>query len=197
MSGMRKISLRDAAAVCARSPVKYAAIVAIGATTGCRISEITALRRRDLIDPETGKFREVVAFLKLKSRRGPRTRKMTIPPRWRKFVIRHLAAEADRGHTRPDEFVFRGQHGKPLSRIAVYRYFRDRLGSGFGTHWMRKTFAYEMFQHFLKQNSSDPMRALELTRRALGHARIDTTVKYLSIDDIAITDAQNAVFNSR
>ena len=39
MSGMMKISLRDAAAVCARSPVKYSAIIAIGAITGCRISE--------------------------------------------------------------------------------------------------------------------------------------------------------------
>ena len=68
------------------------------------------------------------------------------------------------------------------------------LGRGYGTHWMRKTFAYEMFYHFLDEKNSDPMRALELTRQALGHERIDTTVKYLGIVESDVRDAQNAVF---
>ncbi len=196
MSGMKRLELTDALELCRRLPVKYAAIAAIGVPTGCRISEITALRRRDLIDSATGELRETVAFLKLKARKGPKSRKMTIPATWRKFIVRHLNAEAERGHTGPEEFVFRGQNGKALSRLAVYRFFRETLGPEHGTHWMRKTFAYEMFRHFQRRTPGDPLRALELTRRALGHERIETTVRYLGIDESAITDAQNEVFNT-
>lgn len=195
MAGMRRIELAEAFRLCGRIPAKYAALAAIGVTTGCRISELLALRRGDLIDPRTGRMRPVVAFLKLKARSGAKTRKLTIPERWAGFVEIHLNAEAERGHTGADEFVFRGQHGNPLSRISVYGYFRALLGPGHGTHWMRKTFAYEMFRHLLGESPGDPMRALELTRRALGHERIDTTVRYLGIDESDISRAQSEVFN--
>ena len=99
------------------------------------------------------------------------------------------------GYDRPDDFVFRGSGGKHLSRLTCARFFRSRLGPGYGTHWMRKTFAGEMFRHFLADNVRDPMRALELVRQALGHARIDTTVKYLGITEASIESAQEAIFN--
>ena len=60
---------------------------------------------------------------------------------------------------------------------------------------MRKTFAQEIFKFFLEDNIKDPMRALELTRRALEHARLDTTVKYLGINENALKKAQNTVFS--
>ena len=195
MAGMRSLSLRQAISLIRKMPVKYAALAAIGITTGCRISEILLLRRFDLIDPD-GNFKQRVTFVKLKSR-TQKERKLIIPPDFQKFIIRHLNAEADRGYERPDDFVFRGKHGKALSRLAVYHYFRRTLGRGYGTHFMRKTFAQLLFKHFLGQNISDPMRALELVRQALGHERIDTTIKYLGIDTQMIDDAQCSIFNIR
>lgn len=195
MPGMKRLELAAALELCRRLPVKYAAIVAIGVPTGCRISEITALRRRDLIDAR-GCFREEIAFLRLKARRGPRTRKIGIPEKWRIFVVRHLEQEAERGHTGPDEFVFRGKNGKALSRLTVYSFFRGILGPGHGTHWMRKTFAYEMFREFMSRYATDPLRALELTRLSLGHEQLQTTIRYLGIDENAIAEVQNEVFNS-
>ena len=62
---------------------------------------------------------------------------------------------------------------------------------------MRKTFAQELFRYFVERNRSDPMRALELTRRALGHTQLDTTVKYLGITDAAIEEAQEQIFTER
>lgn len=195
MSGMKPMPLPEIPEIMAQLPVKYQALAAIGITTGCRITEILSLRRFDLLNRE-GNLRERISFLKLKSRDSKiRHRKLQIPEKYRHYILRHLREEEERGYDRPDDYVFRGTGGSHLSRRRAYNIFRQVLGEGFGTHWMRKTFAREMFYHFLSQTPGDPMRALELTRRALNHARIDTTVRYLGINESAIDEAQNAVFN--
>jgi hypothetical protein len=51
-----------------------------------------------------------------------------------------------------------------------------------------------MFRGFVKAAPDDPMRALELTRKSLAHARIDTTVRYLGIQDEEIDATQNDIF---
>ena len=197
MPGMKSLSLPEVAGLLRRLPVKYRAICAIGVTTGCRITEILALRRFDLLKAN-GAWKEQVPFLHLKTRRkrgeAVRRRYMAIPAGWRPWIERHLLDEEQRGYDRPDDLVFRGKNGRPLSRLTVYRVFRQRLGDGYGTHWMRKTFAQEMFRYYLSRNRRDPMRALELTRQALGHARLDTTVRYLGIQFASVEEAQNAVF---
>lgn len=197
MPGMRSLPLPEVVRLLSKLPGKYAAVAAIGVTTGCRITEILSLRRFDLLTPD-GRLKERIAFLKLKAAKKTKKvthRKLAIPEAYRPYILRHLVSEERRGYDRPDDLVFRGQLGKALSRRTAYRIFRDYLGEGYGTHWMRKTFAQELFRYFIKQNMSDPMRALELTRQALGHARIDTTVKYLGITETAIDDAQKAIFN--
>ena len=191
MSGMRSLPLPEVVRLLEDLPVKYAALTAIGVTTGCRITEILSLRRFDLLTRE-GHLKERIAFLKLKGRGGKVAhRKLAIPESYRPIILR---SEETRGYDRPDDLVFRGQLGRPLSRLTVYRRFREILGEGYGTHWMRKTFAQELFRYFIRENPADPMRALELTRQALGHARIDTTVKYLGIREEKIEAAQKAVF---
>lgn len=189
---MRSIPLPDVLELLRSLPVKYAAIVAIGVTTGCRISELLALRRFDLIDRD-GNFRDRISFLLLKKKKTVH-RKLRIPNDFRPFVAAHLNRDSLRGYDRPDQYVFRGKCGRHLTRQTVYRVFRQILGEGHGTHWMRKTFAQLIFHFFLRDNPADPMRALELTRKALAHERIDTTVKYLGITEEAIDTAQNAIF---
>lgn len=192
MAGMKSMSLAEAIERIKKFPTKYAALAAIGVTTGCRISEILALRRFDLISAEST-FKDRISFLKLKSKKD-KTRKLIIPKDFQKFIIKQLDEEARKGYERPDDFVFRGKNGQKLSRYAVYHFFRVNLGVGYGTHWMRKTFAQLLFKYFLAENKADPMRALELTRQALGHEQIDTTIKYLGINEQMIDDAQNSIF---
>ena len=194
MPGMKALPLPEVLQLLDKLPLKYQALCAIGVTTGCRITEILKLRRFDLLTRE-GDLKEKIAFLKLKTKNGKIVhRKISIPTAYRKYIIRHLEREENKGYDRPDDIVFRGHGGKGLSRVSVYHVFREKLGEGYGTHWMRKTFAKEMFNHFLRQNTADPMRALELTRKALEHARIDTTVRYLGITEESIEEAQNAIF---
>lgn len=193
MPAMRSLPLAEAAKVIAAMPVKYAAIAAIGVTTGCRISEILSLCRRDVLD-EKGRIRQRIRFEQLKTRQEHSFRALGIPANFRKYLVRHLLDEEQRGYERPDDLVFRGQLGKPLSRKSVYAFFRSTLGRGYGTHWMRKTFAQLLYAYFLTK--TDAFQAIELVRRALGHRRIETTIKYLGIRDDEIREAQNAIFNS-
>ena len=194
---MHSLPLPQVYSLMQRLSPKYQALVAIGVTTGCRISEILTLRRFDLLTRD-GLLKDHIAFLKLKTKSNRIThRKLAIPDTFKPYIITHLRAEEQRGYDRPDDFVFRGKLGHHMSRLTVYAVFRSLLGEGYGTHWMRKTFAQLIFRHFLDQNNSDPMRALEITRRALGHARLDTTVKYLGIMESSIESAQNAIFNNR
>lgn len=198
---MKSIPLKEVLELLDTLPGKWACLAAIGVSTGCRITELLMLQRHDLLDPE-GAIKEEISFVKLKSReknaKGERKivhRKLSIPPDFHKYVIRHLAEEEQRGYDMPGDYVFRGKHGKSLSRHTCYNKFRSLLGSGHGTHWMRKTYAQELFRFLLKQNTSDPMRALCLTQKALDHSRIDTTVRYLGINEENLTNAQNEIFN--
>lgn len=194
MPGMKSLPLPEVLKLLDKLPTKYQALCAIGVTTGCRITEILQLRRFDLLTRE-GSLKNPIAFLKLKSRSTKIVhRKITIPAAYHPYILRHLMDEEKKGYDRPDDLIFRGHLGQPLSRLTAYHIFRSFLGEGYGTHWMRKTFAKELFYYFLKQNNKDPMRALELTRHALGHVRLDTTVRYLGITEESIEDAQNAIF---
>lgn len=49
MPGMKSLPLPEVTALMDKLPVKYRAIIAIGVTTGCRITEILSLRRFDLL----------------------------------------------------------------------------------------------------------------------------------------------------
>lgn len=197
MAGMRSLPLPEVLELLARLDTKYAALAAIGVTTGCRISEILALHRFDLISPD-GKLKDRIKFIQLKTKSDKiRHRQLIIPEDFRKYVIEHLRSDASRGYERPDDYVFRGTKCRHLGRTTCSRLFRTVLGRGYGTHWMRKTFAQEIYKYFLAETPNDMLRALDLTRQALGHARIDTTIKYLGLNYTAIDNAQSSIFNIR
>lgn len=197
MSGMRSLPLREVLKLLSELPKKYACLAAIGVTTGCRITEILLLQRHDLLD-HNGRIKPEISFVKLKSGEEKIVhRKISIPEDYHEFILDHLHDEEARGYDMPSDYVFRGKSGKHLSRVTAYNTFRKILGSGYGTHWMRKTFAQEIFKFFMEENTKDPMRALELTRRALEHKRLDTTVKYLGIQETALRNAQKTIFDRR
>jgi integrase len=197
MPGMKSIDLLEVLQILSEKlSTKYAALAAIGVTTGCRISEILSLKRADLVD-RFGNIKEHVKFVKLKARNENASRTLLIPPDFQSFIIEHLHEEAQRGYELGGDLVFRGTNGRPLKRQAVYATFRRALGRGYGTHWMRKTFAQEIYKYFLNENPNDSLRALDLTREALGHKQIDTTIKYLGIKYERIDNAQKSIFNIR
>ena len=106
MAGMNRVELGRIPGLCARFGSKYAAIIALGVPTGCRITEILNLRRGDLIDNATGQMREVIAFQKLKARKGAKTRRMAIPDNLKPIIEKHLNEEAGTGLRGPDGSYF-------------------------------------------------------------------------------------------
>lgn len=192
MSGMKAYPLDQLGALLRRLPAKYAAIAALGVASGCRVSEILPLRRRDLID--NGVIRADVRFGRLKSGNGKKHRVVRIPEVFFPFVERQLNIEYARGRCSDDDWAFPGQRGKHISRFAAYRTFRTYLGAGFGTHWMRKTNGINIYRHYLKKYAGDPVQAIEASRRALEHSRVDNTVKYLGIVEDDLDAARDEIF---
>lgn len=191
---MKSISLREVLQILEKFSPKYAALAAIGVTTGCRISELLSLKHADLLD-SAGQIRDRIKFVKLKSKKETtQFRQLIIPADFQSYIIRHLQAEREKGYELGTDWVFRGIKNRPLNRQAVYFTFRQTLGNGYGTHWMRKTFAQELYKFFLQENPNDSLRALDLTRQALGHSKIDTTIKYLGIEYSLIDNAQKSIF---
>ena len=194
MAGMRPVPLPEAGKLLKKLPGKYAALAAIGIATGCRISELLQLKRSDLIDAE-GNLKDRIKFIVLKTRSDHAIhRQLKIPPALQGYVIRHLTDDQRRGFDRPDGYVFRGSLNRALNRRQCSRTFHQLLGPGYGTHWMRKTFAVEIYKYFLAENNPDPLYALDQTRQALNHKRLETTIKYLNIQYHKIDAAQSSIF---
>jgi len=216
---MRPVPLSEVGELILGEPLKYAALIALGVTTGCRVTELLLLRRFDLLTPE-GDLKSLIRFRKLKTRRlaekppvrgrpakvrresrspgyaeGTAGRELELPAGFREVVEEHLIAEELRGYDRPDDWVFRGTCGDHLSRQTVYRHFRERLGQGHGTHWMRKTFARAMVVELEKGlPEGEKHQAPMLLQKALGHARLDSTLHYLETEERRIVAAQRAAF---
>lgn len=202
MGRMQRLSFLDAKAAVSCFPPKMAAIAALGVSCGCRIAEILQLRVGDVFN-EFGDFRSPVRFPKLKTKKGRFGRKekfasdwrdLPIPDSWQPLIRRHYNREIMRGHGGQEEYLFRGSHGRALSYDTVYNYFRAQLGPCHGTHWMRKTFAFEMYEYY-KGKGYDTLNAARLVQKLLGHARLDTTLAYLGFEEAQINADLNAVFN--
>lgn len=110
-------------------------------------------------------------------------RYFTIPDELKGYIVAHLNAEARNGYIRPKQYVFRGNKpDTPMKRITAYSMFSRKLGAGFGTHWMRKTYARFMFDTFLAQFNGDTYLAVKAVQELLGHTFMDSTARYLQLD---------------
>lgn len=196
MSRMNGMPLKKACAWLDRLPVKYAALAALGLSTGARISEILALRRKDLIGAD-GTLKRDLAMIRLKRGGGRRCRDVKLYSVYAPYVMRHLDAESRRGWFWADDWVFRGVQGARLTRSAAWAFFRATLGSGYGTHWMRKTHARAYYESLLADDPGDPGRALVVTGEDLGHTRVENTVKYLGFDRDHADRVRESTFDNK
>lgn len=204
MGRMNRLSFRAAKSAVERFSPKMAAVSAFGIACGCRITEIITLKCGDVFTPE-GTIRNPVRFPKLKTRKGRFGKKthyvadwrdMPVPEAWQGYIVRYWKNEVARGYGGADEWLFRGKNGKHADYRTIYDYFRNRLGAGHGTHWMRKTFAYEMYE-FYKSKGYDTLNAAKLVQKLLGHTRLDTTIRYLGFEEEQLGNDLAAVFNRK
>ena len=212
MATMRPLPIAEALALLDKFSPKYAALAALGITTGARISELLTLRRCDLI--LNGEIKDKISIVKLKtgcgraltaaaepSKRRVTRRLLVIPKEIHPYLVAHLYAEARRGYVKPDDFVFRGRNGQAMQRQAAGQYFKQFLGLKHGTHWMRKTFAGRMIDTFKEEHKGDTIQAARAVQRLLGHRQLETTLRYLQFDnersDEIVRDAWSRAFSPK
>lgn len=175
-------------------------LLAVGAGTGGRISEFVGIRRNVLITLGGG-IPDVLKLICLKKRGVRKEYFREIP--WNhsldRFVLPWLKKQEEHyGLELPADYVFSTLPGRHISRQQAWSilheaYLRLNIEAKHGTHGMRKFFGRNVFDYYCKKYS-DQIKALEMTRRALGHQSIDTTIKYLNLELDGLKEATDKIF---
>jgi integrase/recombinase XerD len=140
---------------------RNAALLRLLYIAGLRISEVCALRWRDLVARDAAG--QITVFGK-----GGKTRVILLPqPMWVRVV-------ALRKRDGPADVVFRSRQGGPLNRSQVHRIVkiaakRAKLSAGVSAHYLRHSHA----SHALDRGA--PVHVVQTT---LGHASLATTTRY-------------------
>ncbi|KAA9133471.1 site-specific integrase [Marinihelvus fidelis] len=148
---------------------------ALGINTGLRVSDLLALRVRDVW------FRgAAVEHLKLRDKKtGKLTRRYLVPS------VRELVASYCDGR-RPERYLFLSRQGRnrPITRSRADQVLKNAAKAcrvpEVGTHSMRKTFGY---QHYQQHND------LTLLMELLNHASEKETRKYIGITQDVMDDS--------
>ena len=159
-------------------------LLKLGCGTGYRISEILALRVRDVWNGHEVGHQVTIARRNLKGGRGAHSRSV----RGRRVPLAEPVREAIREHLgkigtdNPDRALFSTTQaqGEPMDRSAVFRVLTEacrRCGidtTRISTHSLRKTFVGRIY----KASNHD----LIATQRIVGHTSPATTARYLETD---------------
>lgn len=190
MKGSRALSDDEVSQVLAsleqgKYPLRDRALFLLGIRAGFRISELLSLRVSDVLQNEHYVDKVSVARRHMKKKREGRT--VALHPE-AKEALKLWVSELLQSHPNSETFIFQSRKGNncALSRISAWKvlqtaYEKCGLTGKLGTHCMRKTFAKRMYQKL--------GRDLLKTQKALGHASVNSTVSYLSVDEDEIDDA--------
>jgi integrase len=150
-----------------------AAIYLTAAFTGLRRGELVALRWRDVDFPR--RHIRVTASYTERSLTTPKSGKVRSVP-LAPTVAEALAALIHRGeHTGDDDLVFPGLGGGYLDASALYRRYKAALR----TAALRDLRFHDLRHTFGTQVIGNPRVSILQLKEWMGHADIDTTMKYL------------------
>ena len=168
-------------------PIRNRALFILGANTGFRISELLSLTLDDLIE-ETGaiKDRVTVARRNIKGNKSGRTVLLNQAGKTALLPWLLTLRDLERIHKSDYIFVNLKVRNRAISRKHAWKIFKKTyraagLTGKLGTHAMRKTFANNVYSHFLKRASQgEQIDAFRATSKSLGHTDIKSTDQYLS-----------------
>lgn len=161
------------------------ALFLLGIRSGFRISELLSLRMRDVWQNNHFVDRVSVARAHMKKKTEGRT--VLLHPEAKDALERWIILLSGR-HPEPEGFIFRSREGgnSAMDRRSAWAVLKKAYASAgltgkLGTHSMRKTFAKRIHEKL--------GRDLMKTQKALGHARVTSTVSYLSFAEEEIDEA--------
>ena len=162
-------------------------LLVMGVNTALRISDLLALRWRDVYEAEKHTFRGHISLVEAKT---GKTSCIFVNQSVRSALgdyFQDLTAREGQGVCGP-EFLFQGRNGLPISRVQAYRIIRKaaescQLSGVISPHSLRKTFGY----HAWKQGIP-PVLLMEIYH----HSSFTVTQRYLGIEQ----DDRDEVFKN-
>lgn len=173
-------------------PLRDQCLLMLGLRTGLRASELGRLTIGHVhsgveIRPQlTVQRRELKGGQGLR-RKGVRGRTIPLGPRVRELLSAYIARRFSGRLVAPAEHLFLSRKGGGLQPWQINRLVQLHLRAAgcsaafLGTHSMRKTFAKSIYI----QSGHD----LVLTKNALGHAHVETTISYIASSESKVMAA--------
>lgn len=162
------------------------ALLVLGCRSGFRISELLSLRLGDVF--QNGKITSDVEVARRNMKTKREARRVWLHEEARGALEAWVRELADRGYTDPNAPLFMSglDASRPLDRRSAWKllkraYRHCELSGKVATHTMRKTFARRM----RKAVGGD----LQKLQKLMGHADIDSTMKYIDTDDDELREA--------
>jgi integrase len=164
---------------------QYLLLFVVGINVGLRAGDLLSLRICDVVD--NGNIKDCVRMQEQK------TSKM------REFTLNTSAKEAIKlyldsidGYD-PEDYLFRSRKGgAALTVESTHKIIKTTLRDlgikgNYGTHTLRKTFAYHTYTSNIKGNPA----ILETLQKMLNHSSQAVTLRYIGITKEVITDVYN------
>jgi len=170
-----------------RNPERDRTLFLLGCYAGGRISSLLSLRIRDIIEPN-GQPVSTLVFQRATVKRKRKSHYVQLSTECQSVLASYLDFLRKTCRMEDSAYVFTTRWGgQPICRTQAYKIINRSAksllcGGVIGTHSMRKTFAatyYAMARaaYLDKEITEEP---IELLRRALGHADLRSTIKYLA-----------------
>jgi len=150
----------------------------LGLVSGFRISELLSLKIDNLLEYD-GTLKNVLTVSRADMKGKHESRSIPLSSETMAVVYEYLTNLPDN-----QEYLFQSNRGSKLSRIQAWRIIKTAANNlGFkgvvATHSFRKSFATRVYEKSGKD--------LNLTQKALRHSNINSTIKYLYLDEEKLT----------
>jgi len=152
-----------------------------GIYTGLRISDILRVKKNDVYKKDFFLITEIkTQKSRKKSRKVMSKRRIPIVPELKRMISSYCKDLKD------EDYLFKSRQGrnKPITRVRAYDILREAAHacglSEIGTHTLRKTFGYHMYQED---------KDIALLQDIFGHSAPYITLKYIGVNQDAIDKA--------
>lgn len=160
----------------------------VGINVGLRAGDLLQLRVKDILS--NGKIDDSV---KLKEDKTDKYREFTLNNSAKDAIRVYL--DSIKGYS-PDDYLFKSTKGdnNPLTVESAHKIIKTLLRDlnikgNYGTHTLRKTFAYHTYTNNIKDNPA----ILDTLQKMLNHSSTSVTLRYIGITKEVITDVYNSL----
>lgn len=162
-------------------------LFAVGISVGLRAGDLLNLKWKDVLDNK-GNIIDSVAIIEEKT---DKPREFQLNATAKKGIKAYL--DSVNNDINMNDYVFRSQKGGALTVESAHKIVKTTLKElnikgNYGTHSLRKTWAYHMYIN----NASNPM-VLPYLQRMLNHSSQAVTLRYIGITKEVIKDFYNSV----